>query len=193
MICLLTAIGLTPGGSSTVHIYTQTIHRTTQSTKTVHRTTQFTNQEECGPCPVFASYTLVFALQLRKKHGKTSVRVGINLSWQVFTLHSATALTLNPRAAPLPPSNSVYVFLLVFYPRLSPGGECFQGRYHAAGKGTFLWTWNVRSLYSAGSLTEAARELARYKLDLVGVQEVRWDKGGTVKAGDYIFFLWKRK
>jgi len=28
----LTAIGLTPGGSSTVHIYTQTIHRTTQYT-----------------------------------------------------------------------------------------------------------------------------------------------------------------
>jgi len=27
---LLTAIGLTPGGGSTVHIYTQTIHRTTQ-------------------------------------------------------------------------------------------------------------------------------------------------------------------
>jgi hypothetical protein len=30
-----------------------------------------------------------------------------------------------------------------------------------------------------------ARELARYKLDLVGAQEVRWDKGGTVRAGDY--------
>jgi len=30
MIYLLTAIVLTPGGSSTVHIYTQTIHRTTQ-------------------------------------------------------------------------------------------------------------------------------------------------------------------
>ena len=29
---LLTAIGLTPGGSSTVHIYTQTVHRTTQLT-----------------------------------------------------------------------------------------------------------------------------------------------------------------
>jgi uncharacterized integral membrane protein len=27
---MLTAIGLTSGGSSTVHIYTQTIHRTTQ-------------------------------------------------------------------------------------------------------------------------------------------------------------------
>jgi hypothetical protein len=33
--------------------------------------------EECGPCSVFAGYeyTLAFALQLRKKHGKTSVRV----------------------------------------------------------------------------------------------------------------------
>jgi len=30
MIYLLTAIGLSPGGSSTIHIYTQTIHRTTQ-------------------------------------------------------------------------------------------------------------------------------------------------------------------
>jgi len=33
-----------------------------------------------------------------------------------------------------------------------------------------LGTWNVRSLYRAGSLMAAARELARYKLDLVGVQ-----------------------
>jgi hypothetical protein len=30
MIYLLTAIGLTPGGSSTVHIHTQTIYRKTQ-------------------------------------------------------------------------------------------------------------------------------------------------------------------
>jgi hypothetical protein len=27
---------------------------------------------KCGTCPVFASYTLAFALQLRKKQGKTS-------------------------------------------------------------------------------------------------------------------------
>ena len=66
MIYLLNANGLTPIGSKTVHIYTKTIHRTTQLT---------TNWEKCGPCPVFASYTLAFALQLRKKHGKTSVRV----------------------------------------------------------------------------------------------------------------------
>ena len=66
MIHLLTAIGLSRGGSIAVNIYTQTIHRTTQITR---------NLEERGPCPVFASVTLAFALQLRKKHGKTSVRV----------------------------------------------------------------------------------------------------------------------
>ena len=74
-IYLLTAIGLTTGGSSTVHIYIQTIHTTSESTQTIRRTTQLTNWEECGPCPVFASYTLAFALRLRKMHGKTSVRV----------------------------------------------------------------------------------------------------------------------
>jgi len=29
--------------------------------------------------------------------------------------------------------------------------------------------------------------LARYELDEVGMQEVRWDRGGTVRAGDYDF------
>jgi len=37
LIHLLTAIGLTPGGSSTIHIYTQTLHRTTQLTTLVGR------------------------------------------------------------------------------------------------------------------------------------------------------------
>ena len=54
-----------------------------------------------------------------------------------------------------------------------------------------LGTWNVRSLYRAGSLKAAAKELERYKLEVVGVQEVRWDKGGTVREGDYNFFYGK--
>jgi exonuclease III len=49
-------------------------------------------------------------------------------------------------------------------------------------------TWNVRSLYRPGSLKTVSGESAKYKLDLVGVQEVRWDKGGTEPAGDYTFF-----
>jgi hypothetical protein len=47
--------------------------------------------------------------------------------------------------------------------------------------------WNIRSLYSAGSLVTVSRELTRYKLDLVGVQEVRWEGSGTEPAGEYTF------
>ena len=58
MIYLLTAVALTPGGSSTVHICTQTIHRTIQLTTLVGRLPGIRNQsgqtdwEECGPCPL---------------------------------------------------------------------------------------------------------------------------------------------
>ena len=58
-------------------------------------------------------------------------------------------------------------------------------------RGMKLGTWNVMSLYRAGSLKAAARELWRYKLDIVGVQEVRWDKRSTVREGDYDFFYGK--
>jgi exonuclease III len=52
-------------------------------------------------------------------------------------------------------------------------------------------TWNVRSLYRAGSLKTVSRELTRYKLDLVGVQEARWEGSGTEPAGEYTFFYGK--
>jgi hypothetical protein len=52
-------------------------------------------------------------------------------------------------------------------------------------------TWNVRSQYRSGSLITVVGELARYKLELVGVQEVRWDKAGTIGAGDYTLFYGK--
>jgi exonuclease III len=35
------------------------------------------------------------------------------------------------------------------------------------------------------------KELARYKLDLVGLQEVKWDRGGTKPAGEHTFFCVK--
>jgi hypothetical protein len=36
-----------------------------------------------------------------------------------------------------------------------------------------------------------SREQSRYRLDLVGVQEVRWEGSGTVLAGEYTFFYEK--
>jgi len=37
----------------------------------------------------------------------------------------------------------------------------------------------------------STQSLARYKLDLVGLKVVRWNKGNTVRAGDYIFSMEK--
>jgi hypothetical protein len=73
------------------------------------------------------------------------------------------------------------------------GGEFLEevSRSRKRNVDILLGTWSVRSLYKAGSLMAAARKLARYRLELVGVQDVRWDKEGTVKAGDYSFFYGK--
>jgi hypothetical protein len=52
-------------------------------------------------------------------------------------------------------------------------------------------TWKVRSVYRADALREVGEEILKCKLDLVGIQEVRWDRGGTEPAGQYIFFCGK--
>jgi hypothetical protein len=49
-------------------------------------------------------------------------------------------------------------------------------------------TWNVRSLYRVGSLMTVLRELARYKLDLVGMK-VRWENHGTELARENNFSM----
>jgi hypothetical protein len=46
--------------------------------------------------------------------------------------------------------------------------------------------WNVMSLYRADSLT-VTRILVKYKLQLFGVEESRWDGSDTESAGDYTF------
>jgi hypothetical protein len=49
-------------------------------------------------------------------------------------------------------------------------------------------TWNVRSLYSSGSLKTVASEMAKYNLDLAAVQDVRWVEGGNHPTDDYTLF-----
>jgi hypothetical protein len=79
---LLTAIGLIPGGST--HLHTNNTQNNTNNI----RTTQITNNvEECGPCPVFASFYPGICLTTEEKaltvlsQGKTNLsQVNKNLS-----------------------------------------------------------------------------------------------------------------
>jgi exonuclease III len=52
-------------------------------------------------------------------------------------------------------------------------------------------TWNVRGQYRSSSVKTVATELGKYKLDLVVVKEVRWEKGSTERAENYTFFYGK--
>jgi hypothetical protein len=52
-------------------------------------------------------------------------------------------------------------------------------------------TWNIRSLYRSGSLVLISKQQSNYRLDLVGMQEVRWEGSGTEPAGECTFFCGK--
>jgi exonuclease III len=53
-------------------------------------------------------------------------------------------------------------------------------------------TWNVRSLCRVSAIKSVVGELEKCKLDLVGVQEVRWEGEGCQTADNYTFFYGKR-
>jgi hypothetical protein len=44
-------------------------------------------------------------------------------------------------------------------------------------------TWSVRSLYRISAIKSVVGELEKYKSDLVGVQEARWEGEGYQTAG----------
>ena len=77
MIYLSTAIGLTPGDSVTVNVYTQTIHRTTQI-QTVHKTTQI--------------QTIHRTTQIQTVHKTTQIQK-IHRTTQIQTIHRTTQIT----------------------------------------------------------------------------------------------------
>jgi hypothetical protein len=52
-------------------------------------------------------------------------------------------------------------------------------------------SWNIRSFYTEGTPMTVLGELFKYKLDLMGLTEVRWVRGGTKSAGEYTFFYAK--
>jgi len=101
----------------------QTIHRTTQNKQ---YTEQHNNLGECWPCPVLASYTLAFALQLREKHGKTSVRVAMMMMMMMTSYNkvrdsrvNASKLLQKFKIPVVPLHSSLYKHNLYGWPMLA--------------------------------------------------------------------------
>ena len=43
-----------------------------------------------------------------------------------------------------------------------------------------IGSWNVRTLYEAGKLAQAAREMGRYSLHICGISETHWSQSGEL-------------
>jgi hypothetical protein len=90
--------------------YSTHLHKknTQNNTNNNITTPKKSNTEECWPCPIVASFTLAFALQLRKKHGKIlsqgSRRVLVYILSKhphiTKTTHTHTHIHTNARAQP---------------------------------------------------------------------------------------------
>jgi hypothetical protein len=51
--------------------------------------------------------------------------------------------------------------------------------------------WNDNNLYRVGAMKSVVGELEKYKLDLVGFQEFRWEGEGYQRVDNYIYLYGK--
>jgi hypothetical protein len=49
-------------------------------------------------------------------------------------------------------------------------------------------TWNICTMYIPGRLQEIAEEVLKYKIDIVTVQEIRWQGTGKIDKPNYTFY-----
>ena len=117
MIYLLTAVVLTPGGNSTVHIYSQTIHRTTQSAQTIHRTTQTKHRptQNLGRvravprlCEFYPGICLPTEEKVRKNLSRGSHWLVQSIEYEYIDLKSLEWTHLNKTQAFLTTKYSIY-------------------------------------------------------------------------------------
>lgn len=47
---------------------------------------------------------------------------------------------------------------------------------------TKIGTWNVRTLYQTGNLAQVIREAENYKLEILGISEMRWTGNGRMTS-----------
>jgi len=58
----------------------------------------------------------------------------------------------------------------------SPRMKLFSPKFR-----TWIGQWNVRTLYESGKVAQLAAEMGRYRLEILGVSEARWNQFGETE------------
>ena len=58
---------------------------------------------------------------------------------------------------------------------------------------TWIGQWNVRTLYEPGKLAQLAAEIRRYRLEILGVSEARWNQFGEFELASGELFIYSGK
>ena len=56
-----------------------------------------------------------------------------------------------------------------------------------------IGSWNARTLTRTGKITELCDKASRYRLDIVGVQEVRWGGQGKLRLSGGMSFIYSER
>jgi len=61
----------------------------------------------------------------------------------------------------------------------------FNGKRHGNGNTELTFgTWNVRTLYKPGAAQSMIKEVEKYGLGIVALQEIRWKEAGSIDMGN---------
>jgi len=72
--------------------------------------------------------------------------------------------------------------------RRSPRMKLFSPKFR-----TWIGQWNVRTLYESGKVALLATEMRRYRLEILGVSEVRWNQFGETELATGELFIYSGK
>jgi len=55
---------------------------------------------------------------------------------------------------------------------------------------TIIGFWNVMTLREYGKLKQVEKEMINYKMDIMGLSQIRWKDGGEIKTqnGNFLIF-----